>query len=191
MDRKLIRSSKAFVVAAIAATLALPATAEVFVVTLNNGNSIETARQPEQASWDPGTILVLSEVGNWIGIPKSQIKLVEEKSQIHGFGHRIDNTTIALGDAPNDLPEPPTSTDPNALYAAALEKANAQREATEHYSVKQGVSTEDSGGGIPLTALGLGTFPVAPAPTPPPSAPQGNSGGGNGGGGNGSGSPNN
>jgi hypothetical protein len=146
-----------------AALTALPATAEIFVVTLTNGSSLETGRQPEQASWDASTVLVLTEVGNWIGIPKSQVKLVATRDAIRGFGRRIDSTTVALGESPNDQPEPGAKTDPAARYDNLLQRIADQRDADRNYSVSQGVST-DRAQGIPLNALGFGSFPVEPNP---------------------------
>ena len=49
----------------------MPAGAEVFFVTLNNGTSIETAYQPQEASWDTGMVLLLTETGDLEGA-KSQ-----------------------------------------------------------------------------------------------------------------------
>src|SRR5262245_21806760 len=74
MRRKLVPISLLLLLAVLAG---VPATAEVFVVTLSNGTTVESGRQPEQSSWDPSTILILTEVGNWIGIQRSQIKTVE------------------------------------------------------------------------------------------------------------------
>lgn len=162
MDRRLVRLSLLLVVAVLAA---LPAAAEVFVITLNNGNSLETGRQPEVASWDANMILILSDAGNWIGLPKGEIKTVEERSASRGFGKRIDNTTIALGESPNDLPDAAQggAQDPNSRFAAALDRLAAQREADNNYSVKQGVSTDQTQG-IPLRVLGFGSFPMEPSP---------------------------
>ncbi len=148
----------------LAAVLAgVPASAEVFVVTFNNGSTLDTGRQPEQASWDPSTILILTEVGNWIGIQRNQIKSVEPRDPIRGFGRRVDGTTIALGEAPNDLPEAQGTSDAAGRYANLLQRFADQRDADSKYSVQQGVSTEQAQG-IPLRALGFGSFPVEPSP---------------------------
>jgi hypothetical protein len=142
----------------------LPAAAEIYVITVSDGATFETSRQPEQSSWDPGMVLVLTEVGNWIGVQKSDIKSIEPRDAIRGFGRRIDNSTVALGESPNDLPEAPQgSGDANSRQLALLERQAAQREADNSYSVQQGVSAEQSQG-IPLRALGFGSFPVEPQP---------------------------
>lgn len=161
MNRNSARLSMTLLVALLAT---LPAAAEVFVVTVSSGATFETSRQPEQASWDPGTVLVLTEVGNWIGVQKNEIKSIELRDAIRGFGRRIDNSTVALGESPNDLPETPLgSGDANSRQLALLERQAAQRDADNNYSVQQGVSSEQASG-IPLRALGFGSFPVEPTP---------------------------
>jgi len=161
MNRKLVRLSMVLLVVFLAG---VPAMAEIFVVTLGNGGTIESGRQPEQASWDPSMVLVLTEVGNWVGIAKNQIKSVEPRNSIRGFGRRIDSTTVALGESPNDLPEAPQGGgDAASRYANVLQRFADQRDADSKYSVQQGVSTEEAQG-IPLRALGFGSFPVEPAP---------------------------
>jgi hypothetical protein len=162
MNRRRVRLSVILLLATLAS---VPVMAEVFVVTLTNGSSLETARQPEQASWDSGTVLILSEVGNWVGISRSQIKDIEQRDQVRGFGRRVDNTTVALGEAPNDLPGVTPQTDPSARLASAMERFVDQSEADSNYSIRQGVSSEDTQG-IPLRAIGFGSFPSAPIETP-------------------------
>ena len=55
------------------ALLAVPATAEVFHVTLTNGTTVDSSVQPQQASWDPNMVMLMTEVGNWVGFPKDEI----------------------------------------------------------------------------------------------------------------------
>ena len=66
--------------------LAVPASAALFRVTLNNGTVMETAYQPQEASWDSGMVLLLSDVGNWIGIEKADIQQVDTVSETGAFG---------------------------------------------------------------------------------------------------------
>ena len=101
MSRSLSRFGLSLVVLAL---LAVPASADVFFVTLTNGTVIETARQPQQASWDPNMVLLLTEVGNWVGFSKDEIKNVRSEDPQQGFGIKISDKAIALGRAPNDLP---------------------------------------------------------------------------------------
>src|SRR3990167_5725808 len=42
------------------------AAAEIFTVTLHNGNTFETRYQPQEASWDPSWVLLMAENGNQI-----------------------------------------------------------------------------------------------------------------------------
>ena len=102
MSRFLSRVRPLLVVLAL---LAVPASADVYFVTLTNGTVVETARQPQQASWDPNMVLLLTEVGNWVGFPKDEVKNVRAEDPTQGFGIRISDKAIALGRAPNDLPD--------------------------------------------------------------------------------------
>src|SRR3954453_23953156 len=87
------------------ALVAAPASADVFYVTLTNGSVVETAHQPQQANWDPNMVLLLTEMGNWVGFPKDQIVGIRSENPTQGFGIRINDKAIALGFSPNDLPE--------------------------------------------------------------------------------------
>ena len=87
------------------ALFALPATAEVFHVTLVNGTTVDSSLQPQQASWDPNIVMLLTEVGNWVGFQKSEIADIKAVDPTAGFGVRISSTAIALGRFSNDLPE--------------------------------------------------------------------------------------
>ncbi|HEY0781907.1 MAG TPA: hypothetical protein VGE98_05585 [Thermoanaerobaculia bacterium] len=138
------------------ALLAGPATAEIFYVKLTNGATIETRYQPQQSSWDAGTILVLSDVGNWIGLAQKDIDSVTSDTEVSGFGVAINTTTVAIGWAPND------NIDPNApeadqqaksggnaaqqQTAQALQGLLQQREAQSKYTIQQGVQTEQTQG---------------------------------------------
>jgi hypothetical protein len=155
------------------ALLAMPASAEVFYVTLTNGSVIETARQPQQASWDPDLVLLLTEVGNWVGFPKEEIQQIREEDPTEGFGVRISDTAIALGWAPNDLPDPAAAKpgDVNDRIAGIAERMLALAERQQQYSVGQGVQTEQTQG-IPASFggyagganVGIGSIPLEPSP---------------------------
>jgi len=187
--------------------LAMPASAEVFRVTLTNGAVIDTAYQPQQASWDPGMVLLLTEVGNWIGFPKDEIENIEADDPTQGFGVRISDKTISLGFAPNDLPEETAQSREDQIndrYYQLAERALALSEKQQSYSIQQGVSTEQSQG-IPSSFAGafggsgggsfnnlgggggggLGGGASSPAPTTPspvvaPAAPRDSSDGNDG-----------
>lgn len=136
--------------------LAVPASADVFYVTLNNGTVVETARQPEQASWDANMVLLLTEVGNWIGFHRDEIESIRSEDPTSGFGIRISDTAIALGLSPNDMPEATGApTDPQNQYAERMldmyDRLITQYERANEYSIQQGVSSDQTQG-IPLSS---------------------------------------
>lgn len=164
MRRSLARVSLALLALA---PLAVPsAEAEVFFVTLNNGTTIETAYQPQEASWDPGMVLLLTETGNWIGLPQADIREVRSESQIAGYGRAIDDNTFELGFAPNDASDPNAEpADPAEARVEMLEQMLLQqqqemdrRTAEQNYTVRQFVDPEDLQG-IPSRFIGSPTGP--------------------------------
>ncbi len=135
--------------------LAVPVSAEVFHVTLANGSVIDTAYQPQQASWDPNMVLLLTDTGNWVGFSKDEIANINAEDPAQGFGVRISDKTIALGLSPNDLPVPDENgrtqqADANERYYALAERALALAEKQQNYSIQQGVSTDQTQG-IPVS----------------------------------------
>jgi hypothetical protein len=129
------------------ALLALPAAADVFHVTLKNGSEILTTGQPQQATWDPNMVLLLTEVGNWIGLTKDEIESIRAEDATDGFGTRIRDNVIALGWSPNDLPDAPgASGDVNDRMASIAERMLQMAEAQQNYSVQQFVSAEETQG---------------------------------------------
>jgi hypothetical protein len=136
-------------VCASAALLAAPIAAETYLITLQNGTTIQSRYQPQESSWDAGMVLFMTETGNWIGMKKSDIASVEQENNLRGFGFVINPTTVALGWAPNDAADPAAAVEGD--FAARLLQAlsPAAPPAKENYSVQQGVSTEQTQG-IPL-----------------------------------------
>ena len=149
----------------VAGLTATPAAAEVFHVKLRNGTTIDTLYKPQQATFDPNVVILLSDAGNWIGIDQRGIESVSTDTEVHGFGVALNFNTIAIGWAPNDAPEP---TAPNAQSATqqALQNLYRQQQAQEHYTIPQFVSTEQTAG-IPARLVGGGMLPGVPAPVPP------------------------
>lgn len=150
--------------ALLALVLAAPAAAEVFHVQLKNGSVIDTLKQPEQSSWDANVVLLLTEYGNWIGLDQRDISTVTSETAASGFGIPINTTTIAIGWAPNDAADPnaPDKGGASATAqagAAALEGMYKQQEAQAHYTVQQGVSTEQTQG-IPSSLISSSTVPL-------------------------------
>jgi hypothetical protein len=139
MSRPLVRVGPFLLALAL---LAAPASADVFFVTLTNGQVIQTAHQPQQATWDPNMVLLLTEVGNWIGFPKDQIQGVRIEDPTQGYGIRISDKAIALGRSPNDLPTEDDSTKSKAdqmadRYLSLAERQVALQEARRNYSIQQ------------------------------------------------------
>jgi|HubBroStandDraft_3_1064219.scaffolds.fasta_scaffold16826_2 hypothetical protein len=157
------------------ALAALPLAGEVYHVKLRNGSVIDTAYQPVQASWDPSLALVLTDVGNWIGLEQSDIEGVESETQVRGFGVAINTSTIAIGWAPNDAIDPATQQQ-NAPTATdlAIQKLAQEQQQRATYTVQQGVSSEQTQG-IPSGLAGYGGYGGgAPAGLPgyrPPNTP--------------------
>jgi hypothetical protein len=168
------------------AILAAPAQAEVFHVKLRSGATIDTLYQPQQASWDPTLVLLLTDTGNWIGISQKDVDSVQSESQIRGFGIALNFNTVAIGWAPNDAVDPATlPSNPQAATMQALQNLYQQQQEQAHYTIPQFVSTEQTAG-VPPRLVG-GGLPQVPAPLPTPipvpmpsaSAPPGGGGGPN------------
>lgn len=137
--------------------LAVPATAEVFHVTLKNGTTIDSSVQPQQASWDPNMVMLMSEVGNWVGFSKDEITDIKVVDPTAGFGVRISSTAIALGRFSNDLPEVGKNPQDelNSRYLSLAAKTLELQEKQQQYSIQQGVATEHTQG-IPAAFSGYG-----------------------------------
>jgi hypothetical protein len=148
----------------VAGLAATPAQAEVFHVKLHNGTTIDTLYKPQQATFDPNVVILLSDAGNWIGIDQRDIEAVRSDSEIHGFGVALNFNTIAIGWAPNDAPEP-TAQNAQSATAQALQNLYQQQQAQQHYTIPQFVSTEQTAG-IPARLVGGSVLPGVPAPVP-------------------------
>jgi len=154
---------------AVIALLAAPIAAETYLITLQNGTTIQSRYQPQESSWDAGMVLFMTETGNWIGMKKADIASVEQENNLRGFGFVINPTTVALGWAPNDAADPAAAQ--GDLGARLLEAlgGGAPAPAAKPYTVQQGVSTEQTQG-IPLSyvpggqAYGGTVQQAAPAP---------------------------
>ena len=154
-------------VLALVALAALPASGEVFHVALKNGTVLDTHTQPQEASWDDSMVLLLTDVGNWIGLMKSEIDHVDSETETKGYGIRINNSTIALGWSPNDQPNPEAEGDQPTdsskltdLYAAYLNQQAAQQ---QNYTMQQFVEPSALQG-IPSNFVGGGSSTVLVPP---------------------------
>jgi len=142
--------------------LALPAAAEVYTVTLTNGSVLETAYQPQEAAFDKDMVLLMTDVGNWIGVRKDEIESVRSDAELGGYGKVIEKNTILLGWSANDAANPDEEEgeegqgrrDPAlAATAQALQALTQQRQAEQNYTIKQFVRPEDTQG-IPARMIG-------------------------------------
>lgn len=134
---------------ALAALLAVaaPARADLFTVTLTNGTTLESRYQPQEASWDPGMVLLLTEVGNWVGVRKDEIADVSSEMVRRGFGIPINTTTVLLGTAPNDAAVPGDEKGgPNDPVLQALQALQAQQQQQQNYTIQQFVEPEQTQG---------------------------------------------
>ena len=144
------------------ALLALPAAADVFHVTLKNGSEILTTRQPQEAAWDPNMVLLLTEVGNWVGFTKDEIDSIRAEDPTDGYGARIRDNVIALGWSPNDLPDAQAAPgDVNDRLAGIAERMLEMAERQQNYSVQQFVDAEETQG-IPASFGGYTGGTTAP-----------------------------
>jgi hypothetical protein len=162
-----MRRSLVLIVLALLALPALgtPANAEVYTVTLKNGSVLETAYQPQEAAFDRNVVLLMTDVGNWIGVRKDEIESVQSDAELSGYGKVIEKNTILLGWAANDAADPDAEaqqgqgqgqgkSDPAlSATAQALQNLYDQRQAEQNYSIKQFVQPNQTQG-IPARMIG-------------------------------------
>lgn len=147
-----------FLLAALVLLSTLPAIAEVYYLTLKNGNTFETRYRPQIAGWDENTVLFITSMGNRISLNRSDIAEVQAESELRGYGTVIDTNTIALGPAPNDAELPEEAQDPQARLMNWIDNMNTQNQRPD-YSVQQFVEPEQAGmtGGLPAWDLAPGS----------------------------------
>ena len=110
-------------------------------VTMKNGTTFDTRYQPEEASWDPDKVVVMTEFGNRVALPAAEIESVAVDSESRGFGHQLNSTTMALGWAPNDALDLNSEEGKAALAADAAAQAAAAN-APQVYNQQQFVEPE-------------------------------------------------
>lgn len=154
-----------------AALFAPAAGATVYTVTMKNGTTFDTRYQPEEASWDPNKVVVMTEFGNRVALPAAEIESVTVDSESRGFGHQLNNTTMALGWAPNDALDLNSEEGKAALAADAAAQAAAAN-APQVYNQQQFVEP-GALSGLPVWMTGINAVPqVQPSqPSSPSSAP--------------------
>ena len=130
---------------------ALPAAAELYSVKLVGGTSFLTRYEPEPASWDPETIVFLSDVGNWVALPKADVESVTAQSEGRGFGRRINVTTLVIGWTANDAPLPDEEGGGTPAIPSAFEQF-----LNRSYDQQQFIEPGEAGGGIPVYGVPYG-----------------------------------
>lgn len=157
------RSSRALVLVVVAMAVSAPLSAALYTVTLTNGTTFSSRYKPLDAPWDVGKVVLLDETGNVISLAKSEIDSVESDIGSRGFGHMLDDTTMAFGWAPNDKGE----SDYDAPIASS--DVGSGESAEPIYNVNETPSlpvfyTVPTDSIVPQTIVA----PPPPAPAPPP-----------------------
>ncbi len=147
-----------FIVTALMFLTVVPTMAAVYTIHLKNGNSFESRYKPRIAGWDENKIMVTTTVGNKITLLRDDIVDITTDTESQGYGTVLDTTTIVLGWAPNDAPQPGDETvDPGVAMLKALQERGGRPD----YSVQQFVEPSQagsSGGGLPAWEFGGGPF---------------------------------
>ena len=158
------------VAVALCAIFAPAAEATVYTVTLKNGTTFDTRYQPEESSWDPNMVVLMTEYGNRVALAAAEIESVTVDSESRGFGHQLNNTTMALGWAPNDALDANSDEGKAALAADAAAQAAAAN-APQVYNQQQFVEP-GALSGLPVWMTGINAVPqVQPSQPSSPPAP--------------------
>lgn len=157
-----------------------PAAAETYTVELGNGEEFESFYAPQEASWDDELVLLLSEGGNWIGIPRAEIESITIATEFEGRGQLVNPTTIFMGLSANDQPGPVEGGQANEVdrLIQALQDSSQPQQS---YSTEQFVEPDAVGSGIPVGFTQQGTPQLTPptgggrtvVPVPVPSGGEG------------------
>lgn len=160
------RPTARFVALAAAVLVTLPAAAGDWTVTLHNGTEFVSRYQPEEASWDPDVVLLMTAEGNTIGLSRADIASVTSDIESRGFGTVIDDKTISLGWAPNDLPDPAAEAaasglSPEMQLLQQMIAAQNQPAPAPNLNVQQFVDPSFAGGGLPAFGTPTGGVPFS------------------------------
>lgn len=101
----MVRSTRVVALVALAFAATAPVQAALFTITLTNGTTFESRFRPRDAQYDAQKVVFQDESGNLIALLKSEIDSIESDVGAKGFGHMLDDTTMAFGWAPNDKGE--------------------------------------------------------------------------------------
>lgn len=154
------------------ALAATPAAAETYTVTLVNGKTIESRYQPQEASWNPDMVLIMTDQGNQIALPRAEITNVVSETEARGFGKRIDTMTVDLGFAPNVAPEPEEE-DQFTRQLNQLQQVLQSNQQQQNYDIQQFLSPSEinrrGSGGLPVgygAGIGSGGSGIGPVAFP-------------------------
>ena len=150
-------------VLALLMVLAVPASAELFTITLTNGSTFATRYQPVQSVTDENKLQFLTETGNWITLNKDIVTSITAQTETKGFGIVIDTQTIALGWDPTSVQEAAESEEAEdstaqlLRYLVARDSASAAAPQPEPFSNELVVEPSETGG-IPVWMTGAGAY---------------------------------
>lgn len=151
-------SALVLAVAVVTAVFSPPVRAELYRVELVGGGLFESRYLPIEDPDAAERVLLLTDVGNWVALPRRTIRKVTVDIEARGFGRRLDAQTIALGPAMNDAAVPATgragADDPVSLLTRLFER---RFEALPLVNVEQFVEPDEAAG-IPLS-YSLGSVP--------------------------------
>jgi hypothetical protein len=157
-------SSRSLIVLALLTVLAVPASADLFTVTLTNGATFETRYQPIQSVVDEGKLQFLTDTGNWITLKKDNVASIASETESKGFGIVIDTQTIALGWDPTSIQEAEESQEgedsTTQLLRYLVAQDQAQAPPPPPFSNELVVEPSDAGG-IPIWMTGSSAPPVS------------------------------
>lgn len=160
-------TKRALLALALGVVLAPVVSAETYTVKLASGGVLELRYPLQEASWDKDTLVYLSEGGNWVGVPRSEVVEIQIATEFKGQGQLLDSTTIFMGFAANDLPVPGDPREANSTERL-LEVLQGLGK-TQNFNTEQFVEPDSAGGGIPLEL----TQPYSPQSGVPPIVPLG------------------
>jgi hypothetical protein len=129
----------------------VPLQAHDYEIHLTNGNVFHTRYEPVIAPFDSTMLFFMSNFGNTVTVPRDRVSEVISTTEASGFGKRLDNLTILIGQAPNDNPTPEEQ-------AALAAQGNGLLPAPNYTSPL--VSEPDQTGGLPLHFLNFTTPPL-------------------------------
>jgi len=134
------------------------ASAEVYRVDLVGGTAFESRYSPMEDPERPDRVLLLTDAGNWISLPRRLVGHVAVGIEERGFGRRLDAATVAVGPALNDAPSAQVAESPAGEALAFLARLFDRRfDALAASHVEQFVEPEQAEG-IPLP-YGLESLP--------------------------------